>query len=59
MNIWTIALSILATMIVVIDYRRVAACTRRQRRHGRDAAVPATIAGLMTGAAAARERAIR
>jgi hypothetical protein len=59
MSIWTIALSILATVIVVVDYRRLAACTRRQGRHGRDASLPAAIAGLMPEASAVRERAIR
>ena len=31
MSIWTIAMSILAIIIVVIDYRRLAACGRRRR----------------------------
>jgi hypothetical protein len=38
MNIWTIAMVILALTIVVVDYRRLAACGRRRRAAAR--AVP-------------------
>jgi len=60
MTFWTVAIAILATVIVVIDYRRVAACGRRQRRHGRSPLrpVPGNLAGLIAGASG-RARSIR
>jgi hypothetical protein len=58
MSFGTIALSALAAVIVVVDYRRMAACVGRPGRHARKAVVPACIARLIE-AAPGRVRALR
>jgi hypothetical protein len=50
MSFGTIALGALAAVIVVVDYRRMAACVARPRRHARKAAAPTAISGLMAAA---------
>jgi 2-polyprenyl-3-methyl-5-hydroxy-6-metoxy-1,4-benzoquinol methylase len=54
----TIALSALAAVIVVVDYRRMAACVGRPGRHARKAVDPARIVRLIA-AAPGRVRALR
>ncbi|HEX3830242.1 MAG TPA: hypothetical protein VHV82_23485 [Sporichthyaceae bacterium] len=58
MNFGTIALGALAAVIVVVDYRRMAACVARPRRHARKAVGPASMAGLIA-AASGRVRPVR